>query len=255
MTIYKKIQGHGKDIVILHGWGCDHRYMQPIADLLKDRYCVTNVDLPGRGKSDWQSTIKTIHDMADCLLPELPENAIYIGWSFGGLVSMSIAARYPERVQRFIGVATTPKFIEDNNWPGIPNPGFKSAFGEITKSGYKEFMCIHYESEFTNFDPKPEAYYKLLAILAEEPHCDIDILLKGVNICDAADLRNEFHLLSNKIDLIMGEHDSAIPNSSHNKIKQLNSRTNMHVIPSANHIIFWTHPNEFNETLEKILQD
>jgi pimeloyl-[acyl-carrier protein] methyl ester esterase len=95
MTIYKETHGHGKDIVILHGWGCDQSYMQPIVDQLKDRYRVTNVDLPGRGKSDWQPNIKTIHDMADYVLPDLPENAIYIGWSFGGLISVSIAARHP----------------------------------------------------------------------------------------------------------------------------------------------------------------
>lgn len=30
MNIYKEITGHGKDIVILHGWGgCNHKHMQP----------------------------------------------------------------------------------------------------------------------------------------------------------------------------------------------------------------------------------
>ncbi len=32
MSIYKHISGQGENVVILHGWGCDHRYMQPIVD-------------------------------------------------------------------------------------------------------------------------------------------------------------------------------------------------------------------------------
>jgi pimeloyl-[acyl-carrier protein] methyl ester esterase len=254
MKLFKETTGQGKDVVILHGWGCDHRYMQPIVDQLKDRYRVSNFDLPGRGKSDWQPNIETIHDIADSLLPELPKNAIYIGWSFGGLVSISIAARYPELVERFIGVATTPKFVEDNEWPGVPKPGFISGFGEIKDSGYKNFMHAYYESEFANFDVKPEAYPKLLALLAEEPQCDINILLKGINICDATDLRNEFHTISKKIDFIMSSQDGAVLNAAHNKIKAINSNARMHVIPDAHHMSFWTHQKEFKENLEKILQ-
>jgi pimeloyl-[acyl-carrier protein] methyl ester esterase len=253
MTLYKETQGQGKDVVILHGWGCDLRYMQPIVDQLKDRYRVTNVDLPGRGKSDWQSHINTIHDMADCLISALPENAIYIGWSFGGLLSMSIAARYPERVQRFIGIATSPKFVEDINWSGVSKPGFKSAFAEIKKSSYKDVMRANYENEFADFDIKPEAYKKLLSVIADEYHCDLDVLFKGVNICDSSDLRKEFNLLSGQIDLIMGGKDVAVPITSHIKIKELNSKAIIHVIPNAFHMSFWTHTKEFNEVLERIL--
>src|ERR1700688_4793795 len=119
MAIFKTVTGHGGPVVIMHGWGCNHRYMQPIVQQLANRYCVINVDLPGRGNSDWQPNIRTIHDIADLVIADLPETAIYVCWSFGSLVSLSIATRYPNRVQRIVGICSTPKFIADENWPGI----------------------------------------------------------------------------------------------------------------------------------------
>jgi hypothetical protein len=30
MTIHKTISGNGADVVVIHGWSCDSRYMEPI---------------------------------------------------------------------------------------------------------------------------------------------------------------------------------------------------------------------------------
>ena len=63
---------------------------------------VTAVDLPGAGDSDWNNNFNSVNDVANAMLGALPENAIYLGWSWGGAVSQSIAGRYPERVNHLI---------------------------------------------------------------------------------------------------------------------------------------------------------
>lgn len=256
MNLFKEVSGQGKDIVILHGWGgCNHKHMQPVVDQLSARYRVTNFDLPGQGKSDWHADIQTIHDIADQLVPYLPKHAIYIGWSFGGLVAMSIAARHSEHVSHLIGIATTPKFIADENWPGVPQPGFKSSFAsEIKLKGLKVFMQAWYDSEFIDFNAKPAAYHELITMLDQDAlDVNLDILSKGVDICDATDLRKEFKTLSCSIDLILSEQDNAIPTISFEKIKELNQKVNIHVVPNAHHLPFWTHSHEFNTILNSIL--
>jgi pimeloyl-[acyl-carrier protein] methyl ester esterase len=154
MKIYTEINGSGQDIVILHGWGCNHYHMRSMANHLAKHFRVTNVNLPGSGLSDW-GNIKNINDIADAVLTVLPESAIYIGWSFGGLVAASIAALYPERVKRFIGIATTPKFVEDDNWPGLPKPGFKAGFSVTNKQEFEALLRGFIDVEFIGFDPKP----------------------------------------------------------------------------------------------------
>lgn len=251
MTIFKEVSGQGEDVVILHGWGCDHRHMQPIVDQLKDRYRVTNFDLPGRGKSDWNENIQNIHGIADQLLPHLPKQAIYIGWSFGGLITTSIAARYPEKVVRFVGVTTVPKFIADDQWPGFPLPGFKAAIPEVKRKGVKDFFSSVFDHEFSTINPKPENYHKLMALL--DNAVNLDILFKGIDICDATDLRTEFKSLKCPIDLIFSEKDESLPIVLAEEVKHLNSNVTIHTIPEANHMVFWTHPKEFNKTLNGIL--
>ena len=86
LKIFKTVKGKGEDIVLLHGWGCNHNYILPLEKVLLNKYRVTNVDLPGRGQSDWSHDFKDIHEIADSLLEHLPERAIYVGWSFGGLL-------------------------------------------------------------------------------------------------------------------------------------------------------------------------
>lgn len=241
MNIFKEVSGQGKDIVILHGWGgCNHKHMQPIVDQLSSRYRVTNFDLPGQGQSDWHSDIQNIHDIADQLVPYLPKQAIYVGWSFGGLVAMSIAARHSEHVNQLIGITTTPKFIATDNWPGVPQPGFKSSFAsEIKSKGFKLFMQTWYGAEFVAFNPKPAAYHELINMLDKDaPNVNLDILSKGVDICDSTDLRKEFKTIRCSIDLILSEQDDTIPTLSFKKIKALNRNVNIHVIPNAHHLPF-----------------
>ncbi|WP_423064047.1 alpha/beta fold hydrolase [Candidiatus Paracoxiella cheracis] len=210
--------------------------------------------MPGRGKSDWISNIKTIHDMADAILSHLPKNAIYIGWSFGGLVTFSIAARYPDRVSQIIGIATTPKFIESDNWEGVPAPGFQAGFEEIKKLGFNHFFRAHYDFEFAKFYPKPVSYHQLIQLLDNTPKQELETLLHGIHLCDYTDLRADFQTLQCPIDLLLGENDSAVPLSAHAAIKSLNDNVYLHIIPNAQHMPFWTHPAEFQDKLQNILE-
>lgn len=141
MLIHKEVSGKGNDVVVIHGWSCDSQYMEPVVTELSRNYRVTNIDLPGCGKSPWDASINNIHDIADLLRPHLPQNAIFVPWSFGGLVTISLASRYPEYVNRIVGFGTTPKFIAAEDWIGVPQPGFKANFNEeIKKQGLRSFF-------------------------------------------------------------------------------------------------------------------
>lgn len=253
MTIHKTISGSGTDVVVIHGWSCDSRYMEPVVTELTKKYRVTNIDLPGCGKSLWDESIKNIHDIADLIKPYLPQNAIFVPWSFGGLVTISLASRYPEYVNRIVGFGTTPKFIADKNWLGVPQPGFKASFNaEIEKVGYKKFFQSFIDNEF-NLKIKPKEYYKVSELLQNGNDPDNAVLFSGVNICDASDLRSEFSKLNCEIDLIWGEKDQSVLLDSRLAVKSLNNNVNLHVIPDAQHMMFWTHFEDVKQVLKNIL--
>ena len=254
MNVFVETKGQGEDVVLLHGGCDDHRYMLPIMDQLCDRYRVTVLDEPGRGKSKWQPQIETIFDLVDALLPVLPRKAIYINWSFGGLIALALAAKYPERVERIINIASVPKFIECDGWPGVPKPGFSQVISEIVeKRGLSSFLKESHDTEFKNFDPKPEAYNIVNSFVGNDSEVDMNAIRKRTQIVDETDLREEFESLHCSIDLILGDNDGAVPNALHEKLKCLNPKVNIHVIKGAQHMMVWTHPVEFNEILEDIL--
>ena len=253
--IFKEVLGSGSNIVLIHGGGASHRDMHPIAQELSLGYCVTNIDLPGTGTSSWEPSIKNIHDIADYVIEELPPQAVYIGWSFGGLVAQSIAARYPNRISRLIGIGTTPCFIETDDWPGFPATGFSAILDALFKKGNtaKDFLKMFYESEFDNINPKSANYCEVQKLCAQPSTISNELLSKRIAICDATDLRGLFKSILCPVDFILGNQDNNIPKEAFVKIKELNLKVKIHEIQGCGHAPFWTHPSEFNQILRNIL--
>ena len=254
MKIYTEVRGKGQPIVVLHGGGCNHNHMLPIVEHLSKNFHVINVNLPGAGESEWHN-ITDMHDIADSILTVLPENAIYIGWSFGGLVAASIAARYPARIKQLIGITTTPKFVEDDHWFGIPKPGFKAGFNVSNQQDFEAILTSFIDNEFVNINPKPACYYQLDKINKVGSKRNIDILKQSINIVDATDFRSEYQAITCPIDLFFGGSDGCIPKSAYANIQSLNKNIVIHVIPNAQHMIFWTHKEEFFGILDDVLRN
>lgn len=256
MRIFKEITGQGEDVVIIHGGCASHYDMQPIVDMLAAHYRVSNIDLPGTGSSTWDDSIHTIHDMVDYLVDELPKEAIYVGWSFGGLVCLSLAARYPERVKRFIGIASSPKFIAADDWVGVPKPGFAATLASILgeDKAVNDILKMVYDYEFEDIHPKPLIYQQGEKLSQQPATISNELLLKRLEICDATDLRPEYKAIRCPIDLIIGGNDENVPKAAWIQIQALNLNIKTHEITGAKHAPFWTHPQEFQQTLEQILR-
>lgn len=246
--------GTGPDLVLIHGWGgCSHLHMQPIAEHLSQHFTVHNIDLPGVGASDWAGQT-SMREIADTVVAQMPERATYIGWSFGGAVAACVAGRYPERVERFIGLGTSPKFVADDNWPGIPQPGFQAGLDINSQEDVEAMKSGFLESEYRSFDPKPASYHQLAEVFNQVQPVDIAVLNQGIRIIDEADLRKAYRQMQCPVDLVFGRQDAAIPLAVIEHIAALNPNIKTHVLADAQHMPFWTHPDEFFVLLDSILK-
>ena len=92
----------GSDVILLHGWNRSLIDFKPLADLLVWKHKVHLIDLPGFGKSDAPPHDWGTEDYAGCILSYMDEHKIQrahlIGHSFGGRISLRLAAKHPERV-------------------------------------------------------------------------------------------------------------------------------------------------------------
>ena len=68
MNLYYEIEGEGKDILFLHGWGSSVDAFRRMIMPLKSRFRCILIDLPGFGKSDLPKEPLSIDDYCRIVL-------------------------------------------------------------------------------------------------------------------------------------------------------------------------------------------
>jgi pimeloyl-ACP methyl ester carboxylesterase len=98
--------------LLIHGWSSSWFAMSPLFPQFQRRYHCVAVDLPGYGQSPAGPERPTISGYADILAsliqqlsPKTP--AILVGHSMGGMISLTLALRHPELVERLVLLCPT----------------------------------------------------------------------------------------------------------------------------------------------------
>jgi pimeloyl-ACP methyl ester carboxylesterase len=122
-------------LVLLHGFLCHARMYGSLAARMSDRFRVLALDQRGHGETEWADAYGP-----DLLLADLEavvealglQRLALLGYSFGGAVACTYAARHPERVQRLVLVeaaggaaATSPRPRWETllrAWSDVPRP-------------------------------------------------------------------------------------------------------------------------------------
>ncbi len=99
-------EGEGENILLMHGWGCSIETVLSIFNHLKNRFKVYAIDLPGFGESDEPKEIWGAYDYANAVktfIDKIGINKVHlIGHSHGGRISIILANKYPELVDKVI---------------------------------------------------------------------------------------------------------------------------------------------------------
>jgi pimeloyl-ACP methyl ester carboxylesterase len=111
--IHVKEEGPAKGpvAVLLHGWSSSWYALSPLLPYLSQRYRCLAVDLPGYGDSPPGHNTATIEGYADMiagLIQQVSEKpAVLVGHSMGGMISLTLALKYPKLVERLILLCPT----------------------------------------------------------------------------------------------------------------------------------------------------
>ena len=117
LTVRYQVGGQGPAVLLLHGWGGAIESFAPVLDDLQRSYTVAAFDLPGFGKSSLPPSTWGSADYAQLTLNVMDrlhlERPHLIGHSFGGQVSIQLAATSPNRVSKLVlvcsaGIRTKP---------------------------------------------------------------------------------------------------------------------------------------------------
>ncbi len=116
-------------LALVHGWGMNARVFDLLAARLGDRFDVRALDLPGHGGRG-ALPVNTLDAWAGDLVDMLPERSVVLGWSLGGQVALRAALDHPDKISRLILVATTPRFVQTDDWSTAMGAADLTAFGE-----------------------------------------------------------------------------------------------------------------------------
>ena len=117
----------GRQIALLiHGWSSSWYALNPLLGILSQRFTCIAIDLPGYGQSPPLPERATIPGYAE-LLADLIEGlsdgpVVLVGHSMGGMISLTLAAKYPALVERMVLLNPTisGKLSTTINWSISP---------------------------------------------------------------------------------------------------------------------------------------
>ncbi|MGJ8581403.1 MAG: pimeloyl-ACP methyl ester esterase BioH [Psychromonas sp.] len=245
-STYRTI-GAGQDLVLIHGWGVNSNIWAPVVEQLSEHYCVHLVNLPGFSDEPALETY-SLANIAHRLLADLPQKAIWCGWSLGGLIATYIAYHYPERVGKLIQVCTALKFVEEAQWLGVKKEVFSAFKSGVVKQPQKTLnrflSLLAMGSETVKTD-----IATIKHLMSDQPEANASALLGGLVLLDEVDLRQEFSQLSMPSLTILGEHDNLVAVANKPKLIELSSTNQQVIFQKSSHAPFISEPILFHQVL------
>ncbi|MFT5721203.1 MAG: pimeloyl-[acyl-carrier protein] methyl ester esterase [Motiliproteus sp.] len=216
MSIYGALSGKpgAQPLVLLHGWGMTSDIWQSWLPALEADFQVLVVDLPGLGRSPFETAKPySLDTLAEQILaysqPRLQQPAIWLGWSLGGIVAAHISANYPECSRGLVTIATNPCFVQRPDWPEAMPPetfeAFQDALGTEPFKTLKRFAQLQGQG-----DPDPRQLLRTLRAVTAESLSSASKLEASLALL-AADYRPLFAGLSLPRLFLYAAEDALVP--------------------------------------------
>ena len=235
MKLNITLYGRGKPLVLFHGWGYDQQVWAPLLSKLTHQYQLCLVDSPSfgyRGDVDWD-------EFKSELLARLPLQFALVGWSMGGLFATRLAIEAPDRVTHLVNVGSSPRFIQDLDWPGVERSAFITFYDNLASDPQKTlatFMGLQWPGYTT-----PTRIPSLTSLSA-----GLDVLLNW-------DLRESLLDLTMPVCYVFGRLDRVTPRALMQAMQKRFPNFDYHLFQQAAHVPFLSHQDQFVDVLNHFL--
>lgn len=233
--------GNGFPLVLFHGWGFDSKIWLTLVPKIMTDYQLILVDLPGFGHSpimDWQF-------FKAALLKQLPQKFALMGWSMGGLYALRLALEESARVDFFISISSSPRFLLDGLWPGISHEIFHGFYKKISKdsqSTLSDFLELNGLGMGDKLDYLPDT-----------PPSSEGLKL-GLNILQTWDFREELKQFAQPSCFMFGRLDPIVPVKTMRYMQMEYPQFKYILFNRAAHIPFLSHLDLFIKEIREFIQ-
>ena len=243
--------GRKKPIVFIHGWGVNSGVWQPSVEFFSKSCQVITVDLPGFGLNAGASIqTYTIEHIAELIEQKITQPAVIIGWSLGGLIATEIAHSFKDKVRGLITIASSPMFVEGNQWPGI-KPNVLAMFHQHLASDPRKTIDNFLKIQAMGSPHIRQDIKKIQQLVMAHPLPSKVTLENSLALLQTTDQRQKLATMGGNQPFLRlyGTMDSLVPKAVISQIDRLAPTSDKIVVVGASHAPFISHAEEFNTSL------
>lgn len=253
-ALYMETQGQGPELVLLHGWGLHGGVWDALLPRLTPHFRVTRVDLPGHGRSRATALPPALGDAARLLQDALPADAVWLGWSLGGLLALRAALDAPQRMRGLVLANTTPRFVTAPDWPhALPSEQMRE-FAADLQQNYRGTLLYFLAMQVRGDESARAALGQLRAAFSAQGEPETESLTRGLQLLLGSDLRSELPKLHVPALVIAGGYDRLTPPQAGEAMAGAIPGARYAVIPKAAHVPFISHAEAFSDALLGFMQ-
>jgi len=249
MNLFTQTLGNGPDVVLLHGWGMNADVWEGILPALTKRFRITLLDLPGHGRSLDSLTDYSLQNLATTIATFVPQNAMLVGWSLGGIIATQLTLNNPDNIRKLVLVASAPQFVCDDSWPDGTAADVLDSFADGLKQNYQQTIKRFIAIQAMGSEHAREQQHILRERVFRHGNPQPAALEAGLAILRHTNLRPELSKITCPTLLVSGEHDSLFRPSAAEKTQSMISNARLSMISGAGHAPFLSHPDEFLQIL------
>jgi pimeloyl-ACP methyl ester carboxylesterase len=239
-----KTTGAGSDVLLLHGWGCDHTIWAGVQAHLEGRFRVTAVDLPGFGESTEPPVAWSVEDFTaniEELVARLGlREPMVFGHSHGGRVALLYASRN-----------VVPKMVL------VDAAGVKPRRSPKYYAKVWSFKAMKHLAPLVFGKQKAQEMIERRrnAAGSADYRAASSVMRATLSRVVNEDLRAVMPLIKAPTLLVWGERDTATPLSDAQKMERLIPDAGLVVFAGAGHFSFHEQPAQFAAVIDSFLSE
>lgn len=189
-------------LVLLSGWGIDRRIWQPLQPYWPDNVDTVAVDWPGYGKAPALPVNASMNALAAAMAGRLPSDAVWVGWSLGGLLATALLDYLPAP-RGLVLLGAGARFCMPGSALAAELDDFQAVFARRSDAAWRHFLRWQTQGE-----PAPhQAYTQLRGLQGKTPSADHSTLATGLHWLATLDNRQRLKAPPCPVARLIGEHD------------------------------------------------
>ncbi|MEC4766297.1 alpha/beta fold hydrolase [Halomonas sp. CUBES01] len=203
-------------LVLLSGWGVDRRIWAPLEAHWPADIDVLSVDWPGYGHQLALPENASLDQLAEAMVDRLPEDAVWVGWSLGGLLATALLDTLPAP-RGLVLLGAGERFCADDGVSNDELASFRRAFTRDPKVTWQHFLRWQAQGE-----PNPRhAHRQLQALLGDQPSADHATLATGLDWLATLDNTQRLNTPVCPVIRLVGEHDPLVGQRARDRARRL----------------------------------